>query len=198
MKNKRLLHLISLLLILLGNTVFAQNNYRVSDDRLNIDPVTFYAESPGYVPAAFASFLKSNGYVAQSFYQGKDHLYGEILTQTLNQQTYSYTRGRIHFDIRQNQGKVTLQVSSDCVEIYFPLTDITQTYNPSTNYPIHQIYDQKKVFIKETATKETLRSLIKQMYKYKNQLVEYINEYIPPVKKDNTRDTRVARVAQAN
>ena len=187
MKNKRLLHLISLLLLLVGNTVFAQSNYRVSNERLNIDPVTFYAESPGYVPAAFASFLKSNGYVAQSFYQGKDHLYGDILTKPIDQQTYSYTRGRIHFDIRQNQGKVTLQVSSDCIEIYFPLTEITQTYNPSTNYPINQIYDQKKVFIKETATKETLRSLIKQMYKYKNQLVEYINEYIPPVKKSNTR-----------
>lgn len=184
---KHILHLFTLLLLLAGNTVFAQNNYRVSDDRLNIDPVTFYAESPGYVPAAFASFLDKNGYVAQSFYYGKDHLSGEILTKTLNQQTYSYTRGRIHFDIRQNQGKVTLQVSSDCIEIYFPLTEITQTYNPSTNYPINQIYDQKKVFIKETATKETLRSLIKQMYKYKNQLVEYINEYIPPVKKSNTR-----------
>lgn len=193
MKNKHLLHLISLLLLLVGNTVFAQNNYRVSDERLNIDPVTFYTESPGYVPAAFASFLDKNGYVAQSFYYGKDHLYGDILTQTLNQQTYSYTRGRIHFDIRQNQGKVTLQVSSDCIEIYFPLTEITQTYNPSTNYPINQIYDQKKVFIKETATKETLRSLIKEMYKYKNQLVEYINEYIPPVKKSKSNDTRVAQ-----
>lgn len=190
---KHILHLYTLLLLLAGNTVFAQSNYRVSDDRLNIDPVTFYAESPGYVPAAFASFLDKNGYVAQSFYYGKDHLSGEILTQTLNQQTYSYTRGRIHFDIRQNQGKVTLQVSSDCIEIYFPLTEITQTYNPSTNYPINQIYDQKKVFIKESATKETLRGLVAQMYKNRNQLVEYINEYIPPVKKSNTSETRVAQ-----
>lgn len=187
MKKKRLFHLISLLLLLVGNTVFAQSNYRVSDDRLNIDPVTFYAESPGYVPAAFASFLDKNGYVAQSFYYGKDHLSGDILTQTLNQQTYSYTRGRIHFDIRHNQGKVTLQVSSDCVEIYFPLTDITQTYNPSTNYPINTIYDQKKIFIKQPAAKETLRGLVAQMYRYKNSLVEYINEYIPPIKKSNTR-----------
>lgn len=187
MKNKHILHLISLLLLLAGNTVFAQNNYRVSDDRLNIDPVTFYAESPDYVPAAFASFLKSNGYVAQSFYQGKDHLSGDILTKPIDQQTYSYTRGRIHFDIRQNQGNVTLQVSSDCIEIYFPLTDITQTYNPSTNYPINTIYDQKKVFIKQSAAMETLRGLVAQMYGYKNKLVEQINEYIPPIKKSNTR-----------
>lgn len=192
MKNKHLLHLFTLLLLLVGNTVFAQSNYRVSDDRLNIDPVTFYAKSPGYVPAAFASFLDKNGYVAQSFYCGKDHLSGDILTKPIDQQTYSYTRGRIHFDIRQYQGKVTLQVSSDCVEIYFPLTDITQTYNPSTNYPINTIYDQKKVFINEPAAKETLRGLVAQMYRYKKQLIEYINEYIPPLK-SNTSDTRVAQ-----
>lgn len=178
MKHKIYLCLFPLML-LLGNVLYAQNVYTVSEERVNLDPISVQLESPGYTAEAFTEFLNKNGYVANSFHQGRNHLTGEILSPVLNNQNYSYTKGRILFDIQQKYNTLTIAVSSNCIEIYFPNTQIKQTYNPSVCYPINPIYEEKKIFIEQSAAQKTFDRLISEMFNYRKKLIAHLTDYLP-------------------
>lgn len=176
MKRNYILILVAMLLAGSATTLNAQNTYHVEDNSVtvtdNIRGTDFTT-----IKSVLSRFARKSGYIAKSYYSGKDHVYLDVETPVIAKGDFSEMTAVLRIDARRVYDGIRLTYACSEIDVFFPTTEIRHSYNPADNYPVRFPFDQKKTMIKRDDVQLVFDETVKRMHAVSKRLAMEIREY---------------------